>query len=243
MKIENAEQFDRVFPAIANELTYANVYYNLYRDLNSSFAEYVKEVNNSVAFWGIARDSIRDVSFLSLCRVYDPESNANSLPNLFKCVRDTPNFLDLIRVEMDSAKGEEKRVRPKSDTKIDSTQLEDDISFVSPKTNPLVKRLISWRGNIFVHINSRTLALGNKLSAELMPKYEDFEVLLVDGMKVINRYADLFRSTEYSTHFGQKDDFRIVLESVRENLKLHEARLDAEFAKYGIDRETFTKTP
>ena len=40
----------------------------------------------------------------------------------------------------------------------------------------------------------------------------------------------------YPCHFGQKEDSRFVLESVRENLKLHEARLDIEFARYRIPR-------
>lgn len=232
MKIETVEQFDRLFRALALELTYANVHYKLFLDVNSSFNEYKREVNQANAFWGIARDAIRDVAFLGLCRVYDPEPKTNSLPNLLKEIRDNPDFLEIVTVES-STEAINARQPKRLLTPIDQDQLIRDIEFVT-KLNPAVKRLIAWRSNIFVHRNARNLAEEKPLALENMPRYEDLESLLKDGMKIINRYAGHFRNTEYSTQLVGGDDFRFVLECIRESLAAHEAKIAAEMEKYGL---------
>jgi AbiU2 len=237
MTISSPEHFDRVFSAIANELVYANVYYDLFRSLNDSFTEYQREVNNSPAFWGISRDSIRDVAFLSLCRVYDPEPNANSLPNLLITIQNNPDFLDKIRTSKPLADGKEMTL-PDPLAKVDFDQLKEDLGFVT-KENEAVRRLIAWRSSIFVHRNSIQVSTGKAIAKEHVPHYEHLESLLRDGMKIVNRYALLFRFTEHSTQFGQMEDYRFVLDSVRINLQLHKARINAEYQKYGVGLEPF----
>ena len=222
MRIYTIEHFDRLLKSLGSELMHANVIYDLFLGLNQSFTDYQNEVNQSTVFWGITRDAIREKATLALCRIYDEDHRTNSLPNLLNEIRDNPELGKDVTNDEGIVKV------------LDRVQLEQDIEFAG-NTNPSLNRLIRWRSLMFAHLNAKKVATNRPLRKEEVPLYSDFETLLKEGLTIINRYAGHFHSAEYSTIFPAGDDFRFVLDSVRENLNLHRKQYAAELRRYGLD--------
>jgi hypothetical protein len=221
MNITSREEFDRLLHALGSELMWANATYELFLQINASFVEYQNEVNQSRVFWGITRDAIKEKATLALCRIYDNDHRTNSLPNLLREIRENAQLAGVISDEDGNAKI------------LDRQQLDEDIEFVS--RGPSVKRVIRWRSLSFAHKNAARVATNRPLRKEELPLYSDFETLLKAGLQIINRYAGHFKSAEYSTILPAGDDFKFVLESVRENLKLRRKQHAEEVRSYGLD--------
>jgi predicted neutral ceramidase superfamily lipid hydrolase len=60
----------------------------------------------------------------------------------------------------------------------------------------------------------------------------DVERLLVEGIKVLNRYSTLFHATTHSTDIVGRDDFRSVLEAVRDHLQMIERRVEEDIRRW-----------
>ena len=165
MKIDKAEELDRILTAIGNEFMHANVVYKLYLDVNTSFEKYKNEVNQSPAFWGLTRDSLFDSVMLRLCRIYQKSSGSITLQSVLKEIKanlyvfneehfrkrlkDNPNVDDLAKFFRTP----------------DTAQVHLDIDFASEKNQP-VERLIRWRNSQFVHKSSKMVIRQTKIPKE-----------------------------------------------------------------------------
>jgi len=242
MKIEKADELDRILTAIGNEFMHANVVYKLYLDVNLSFEEYKAEVNESSAFWGITRDSLFDSVMLRLCRLYQKSSGAITLQSVLQEIsanlyvfneehfrnrlKDNPGVDDLARA---------------SRTPV-MKQLNIDIEFASEQNQP-VKRLIRWRNSQFVHKSSKVVTRQTKVPAEYAITYGDISTLLEKGMKIVNRYTGMFRAVTYSLTRAAMPPFTLLVKTELDNLRnqQRQSRKELEYA-YGESETRRTST-
>jgi AbiU2 len=100
--------------------------------------------------------------------------------------------------------------------KPDIARLNDDIDYVSNK-NPLVRKLLIWRGNIFAHRNAGNVIKERNLVVEYPLSLKDISDLLERGAAIINHYGSLFREVTFSSQIVGHDDYMYVLSCMRAN--------------------------
>jgi hypothetical protein len=227
IKIVDSAEFQSLLEALASELVDANIHFKLYADLTGAISEYQEEYNQSTAFWSLTFQSHLDAAVFRLCKTYDQHTKTLNLRNLLDTIKanisvfDTKDFRE--RLKDNSFVGSLSAESRKPDEK----QLETDLVYVSEE-NPLVKNLIVWRNNFFAHRSAKNAIKKRNLAEDYPLTIKNVEELLVEGMRLINRYSSLFRASTYSTNMVGRDDFQFVLKSIREHLALIEQRIEEE---------------
>lgn len=221
IEIDSSQEFGRLLNALAEEMVSACIHFRLHSDLEAARKSYITELNQSPAFWSLTFQAHRDTVLFRLCKIYEQHSSSLNLKNL----------LDTIKANIDIFDVEQFRERLKdnpfveslasSPTKPDLEQLEKDNDFVS-ETNPSVKALIFLRNNFLYHRTPKLVAKNRKLADYYDLAWEDIERLLKEGMYILNRYSSLFHANRYSTQIVGHDDYRNVLEAVRNVLRQYE---------------------
>ena len=233
MKIRTSQDLDKILQGVANELVQANVLYQLYLDLNEAFAGYIREVNESPAFWGQTRNSIFEAAMIRLCRVYDRGEKSNGIPSVLKEIHHNLHYFESHEFRQRLKDNESVDSLAETDRRPDNSQLLLDQEFCSEE-NISVKKLLAWRNNVFAHKSAKLTIKDQSLSSMLRMTFGDINLLLESGMKIVNRYSGLFRALSYSTNLIGHDDFKYVFKSLRNERNRRDMELRAECEKYGI---------
>ncbi|HEX9223089.1 MAG TPA: hypothetical protein VF860_07140 [Candidatus Acidoferrales bacterium] len=222
--VHDSAEFKRLLEALVNELIDAREHFDLHQNLNALLPDYGVEFNQSAGFWNLTMTAHIDASLLRLCRAYDLY---RSKPNL-----NLKNFLETIKANLHFFDEQEFRERLKGNAFVDSlakeprkpdpAELERDLKSVG-KDAPLVKKLIFWRNSYVAH-RSRGSALDPQGFAVQNPLlFPEIRELISNGTRIVNRYSSLFSATVH-TSFPIKD-YRRLLDAVRRDLEVREARI------------------
>ncbi len=231
IQIENAAEFQRLLEAMGNELQEANIHFKLFQDLVAVGDEYATEFAQANAFWSLTVQAHLDATLFRLCKIYDQHGRSLNLRNLLDTIKanlaifDIDNFRERFKDNpfVESLSSESR--------KPDEAQLEDDLKFVST-SNPSVEALVYWRNNYFSH-RSTHHAVKNANLADTHPlPMTEVKQLATEGMRVLNRYSSLFHANTYSTNIIGREDYRSVLDAVREHVQAVERRVEEEIAQY-----------
>jgi HEPN superfamily AbiU2-like protein len=216
LNIKSSAEFEKLLQALADEVIHANFFHNLLEKLHFAKYEYIREFNQANAFWGMTFQALTDAALIRLCRVYDTHPKAINLPNL----------LDTIKANLHIFGVDDFRQRLKDNPYVDSlsqgarkpdvAQLNNDIDYVSNK-NPLVQKLLIWRGNILAHRNAGNVIKDRNLVAEYPFSLKDMSDLLGRGTMILNHYNGLFRAVTFSPQMVGHDDYIYVLACMRAN--------------------------
>jgi len=207
--------FEKLLNSLALDLREAWIHYKLFSDLNDSIPEYKRELNQSPAFWELTINSHLENSLFRLCRVYDQHKESLNLKNLLKAmlVQINREDSDENREENDSKFAFKNKL-----DEIDKNQLKFDIDFFVEKENEIVKKLVIWRNNKFAHQNVKTITGKIDIFQRYSMTYKELEILFRRGMEIVNRYSSLLFNSSFSINMSGQNDFKDVLESVRQRL-------------------------
>jgi len=231
LNIRHEEDFGKLLDSLADDLVQANIHFRLYEDLKKSIPEFVSIFNESNAFWHLTFRSHLDATLFRLCRVYDQYNTSLSLLNWLDTIKanihifDVPNFKKRLKDNpfVESLASESRRP--------DEEQLDIDIEFASER-NPLVKKLIILRNNLYAHKSEKNVRLERDLLKTYPIKHKEIGSLLKDGISILNRYASLFRAQIFSTQMVGHDDYLHVLNCVKSYLDNLKAEREAEYHRY-----------
>lgn len=230
IRIKNSKEFESLMKGLARDIVNANIHYRLHKNLNDAIPEYVRELNQSAAYWNLTISAQMDATLLRLCRAYDSHAASLSLPRLLATIKDnlhifdTPQFKERLK---DSPFVESLA----KDCRIpEKKELHADSKLVSG-SDPLVKSLLAWRNNIGAHRNPReTLSPNSVIVAPL--EYSDIEKLLKRSISILNKYSLLFGALAYSVSMVGADDYKYVLYCIRKDIAARNRDLEIETAKY-----------
>ncbi len=214
IKIEDHEDLKKSLEILALEIVNASYFFELYRNLQKSTKEYGVEISQSNVFWVTVLEALQDSWMIKLCRVYDSHSKGLNLYN----------FLDTIQVNLHLFETHNFKERMKDNKFVellalanrmpDEEQLDKDLLFAGTR-NPLVKKLILWRGNLVAHRNAK-IALGKDEKLNNNPlTFDEIQTLLDNAHEILNRYADKYIASRYPLGFPGQDDYKILLEHLR----------------------------
>jgi len=226
LRLRDDSDLKFLLDALADELVMGAIYFKLYQDLiEAKNGEYGREISQSWTFWSLTLRSLIDATVYRICKAYDHNRDSLNLRN----------FLELVRERQDVFDQDKFRERLKDNPYVDSlakdtrlpdaARLEADLEFVQVKSNPLVKRLVTWRDKFYAHRDPEH-ALDPTVFDPLL--VSDVETLVKEGMRIINHYSSLYAATTHSTLMVGRDDYLSVLKAVRERLERYEAEFQRE---------------
>jgi hypothetical protein len=235
IRIQNSAEFHCLLLALVDELTDAQIHFNLYQNLVAAKSDYAIEFNQSWTFWSLTISAHMDAVLLRLCKAYDQYGGDNPSLNL-------RSLLDTIAANMDLFDEPNFRERLKENPFVDSLaasprrpdliRLRQDIESVS-NSFPLVKKLTIWRNNYVAH-RSPSLALDREaFGKKHLLLITEIGELLANGVTIVNRYSDLFIAAHHAAGIVGQDDYLDVLKAVRESLEAYEARIQEEIKRIG----------
>jgi len=230
IRITNAKEFECLLDALASEIVDAQIYFKLHIDLMAAIPDYKEVFNESNTFWLLTMHALLDAALSRLCRIYDQNSKSLNLRNLLDTIQGNLNLVDVQNFR-ERLKGNpfveslsQTARKPSSDT------LNQDIQYVSD-ANPLVKKLVKWRNNIFAHRHAKDV-VAQKNFADCYPlSKNDVSELLKRGESILNRYSSLFRASSYSTQIVGHDDYLYVLKTVKAKIGRHREEIASERAR------------
>jgi hypothetical protein len=219
IKIETEEELNKLLNVLSREIVEANTYHRLSCNLAVDDKDNDRVFNASNTFWSLTIFALYDAKMIRLCRVYDQNNASLNLVNL----------LDTIKSNLHFFKEQNFRGRLHENAFVDSLaqtdrvpsleELEVDIKYASSK-NPLVKKLVVWRGNMIAHLNTK-ISLGKIEVLEDNPlSQSDIEELLNKSLEIYNRYSKLYRASSSSRYIMGHDDYKSLFK----------------FAKLGLDK-------
>lgn len=236
ISITNEDQLDKLLRAISWELVQADVFLKLRDDLQKSIPEYVSEMNNSNTFWHLTFDGLLDACMIRLCRAFDSDKKASSLPNLLLTIRNNRHFFaeSLFRLRMEGRDIEEAVLSKDNVPSIEA--IDYDLERTS-RRNSKVRDLIEWRGNVYAHRNWERVVRAEDFENRPVLSLEDISELLKMGLDIVNNYSRLFKIHSYSSQIVGHDDFRFVLRSIRGEVRRMRERFDHDMATFGPKTE------
>lgn len=222
LKINSADEFERLMEGLAEDIVYTNIHYRLYCDLTESVKKYEREFNQSPTFWKLTFNAHMDAWLLRLCRAYDQEKNSLHLYNWLKIIQDNLNLFESNEFKdrlQDNPFVESLATNAK---KPDSKQLSTDLRLVSKK-NSLVQKLIKIRHTVLAHKGGQLTIDGRDFLKEQSFKHSEIITLIEQGIKILNRYSYMFKALSYSTQTVGHDDYEYVLKCIHKDIVRFEA--------------------
>jgi hypothetical protein len=229
--IRDSGEFHSLLFGLVDELVGAAMHHKLVRNLVAAIPEYSREFSQSPAFWSLTFQAHKDAVLIRLCKAYDQYGSGNPSLNLL-------NLLDTIQANLPLFDEPHFRQRLKDNAFVDSlaetprkpnlAQLQQDKESVGT-SDPLVAKLIIWRHNFYAHRSPAQVLSPETFAANYPLSVEEIERLLSNGLKIVNRYSDLFIATQHSTKLVGDDDYLWLLKAVRESVDAEEARIRQEF--------------
>jgi hypothetical protein len=185
--------FDKLTDALAFECQYAAVDYRMYEDLAKAAGENEIVVIQSKAFWSMTISAHLNSAILRLCRIYDHQVSAMSLLKWLKLIKQKPKWL---------------QVPP------DPKQLDADIRYVS-NDNPKIENLTKYRGNVVAHLGQNYVLNFRETRQSFKFTHGDMKELLEHGLKIVNRYAALYKGHTWSSNMIGADDYQFVFKELK----------------------------
>ena len=228
LHIQDDKEFRPLLDALKDELVSAAVTFRLYQDLLAAKEKYSREMSQSWTFWSLTIDALADSTVYRIAKAYDHNKGSLDLRNFLALVQERKDlfnpdkFLERLK-DNPYAESLSQISRVPKDERI-SAHLE----FVHAASNPLVKRLVTWRDKYYAHRDPDHVLDPQTVDALLIT---DVETLITEGVKIINCYSDLFTASVDSTKMIGHQDYESVLKAVRYRLDGYEAEIQRRLAE------------
>jgi hypothetical protein len=198
MDISNDVHFEKLLQRLSDDILSAPAFLRMDKQLPKFFDKYRDEVVQAEFFWGMVADAIRETALFRLSRVYDHEPNALSLRKLLLTIEANKHLFedDAVRKRVNTAYANS--ITPGSHLPSAET-LQTDLALVS-SSDPLVNKLVIWRGNFGAHISAK-LTINNSLGDEKLLTREEAFALGDRALSIFNRYRSLFQAVSHSSKY------------------------------------------
>lgn len=216
-KIYNEKEFSELVKKLADELLIAGYHFRLYKNLSKEFLDYEYEFNLSPHFWRSTFNANLLTSILVLSRAYDQREDCLTLKTFLFAIKTNQNLFSQDAIYKRLINNNNSYADSLAKKYVVEEKLLNDIKYVSNK-NSKVKKLIMLRSNFLAHKNI-DFAIQNEWKDNFNLDLSEIEELINKGLEILNHYRDIFCSTVYLSEMPGEDDYKFVLEAIR-NLKI-----------------------
>jgi hypothetical protein len=174
IRIKSRNEFDWLFEHMTHEAYRARDNWDFWGAMETAFAEYSVELNQTPAFWELTRRAHQDAVILRLGRLYDPHATAISLGNLLQTIKENAS--------------QSGAVFPAAIASMDVTQLDADIADVSDG-DPAVAKLLLIRNEYLAHRGTRHVTKGTFASLPTLNK-DEISGLITRSIDLLRKYRE-----------------------------------------------------
>jgi hypothetical protein len=205
--------------SLASDVTEAAIHYRMFLDLWASRGEFEREFAESRAFWSLTLSAHLNAALLSVARAYDQHPKAVSIRNLLADLHAEV----VCRIESLVGSGAE----VDRDLRNGVEDLECDMRLATDQ-DPLVKRLVGYRGARLAHRSAGLVSKGEAGKALCGLEHEEIRQLIDRATSILNRTGQAHWRRTWISKIVGGDDYRIVLEAVRLRIEMQEAAIAEE---------------
>ncbi len=193
------------FEDLSRELVWSQIHLQHAQTIYSIGMQYKDLIARFADIWGCAYWAHIDSATMCLCRVYD--RTGLNIEKLLVSIKQHPDWLDKSGAREEvrnhpALAGTENQIKD-----IDVKQLKQDIERVS-STNPLVKRLQSWRDKSSFHKTPDSIWDSKTLLAKYPITIDDMEKLAKQGLKILNRHSTQTVGRRSYVEFDLHNEYR-----------------------------------
>jgi len=217
--IKDSGDFERLLKALSDDVVDAHIHYQLRQDLIQAIDKHPLVVQQSNVFWTFTLQAHLNSSVYALFRAYDQDTKSLHLRSWLTTIQANLRLFD------EAAFRERLKDNPhvaslaKDSRKPDAALLAGDIASCS-RSDPIVKRLVTYRGSRIAHRNAKLLMTAKVAGEGEGLTFEDVQLLLERAITILNRYSYLFSASSYSTKAVGRDDYEYIFEAVEEKVEL-----------------------
>lgn len=186
------DELEKLFEALKEQIMAANMHFDLYKKLHGSINEYYEPMNKSKNFWILTLNSHLEVTYASLCRIYDKHQKSNSIKNLLK----------KINVEYGS------EIFP---------DIESDMEMISEKKIIISKLIKEYRNNYVAHISMKCILRNYQSMNGSLLSVSEINELIKNASDIINKYAQILFKKSYGFLAPfEYHDYKFILNAIHE---------------------------
>jgi len=232
IRLRSEADFGALLASVIEDVQQASFHWRLHLRLRGSIRRYVRELNESRAFWSLTIGAHRDAALFRLARLYEPHAGSLSLARLLDTIADNLKLFDEAPF----------RARLKGNPFVDSlakdarrppvARLARDIRLVRPNDR-LVSSLVDLRNQVLAHRDPRVV-VGRARNPLVALSDHQFEVLLTRASRIVNRYSILFVAGSHLMRIMGDDDYLKVLKALREHRLSRERDFREELKRAGL---------
>jgi hypothetical protein len=193
-----------LFDEVAQDVLSAKIHFEMFKEIRQSTTTHLAELNCASTFWSATMGSHQTTAWAALSRVYDPSTDALTLPSLMDLIRTRCTF-------------------PEPDMRKDRRQVSE--------SDPIVKKFIWHRNKIFAHKDLKEY-LEDLEKEENRILETEFEILLARAGDTLNKYNNHMRSHSNGWELSIHDELRSILNAVRTVNKARKDKYEAEIAAW-----------
>jgi len=212
-EVKDSHEFRRLMATLARDIGNAHFHWKMFRNLEGALDAQAVVYEQSPTFWSLTLDAHREAAVLHLCRAFDSHHDALSLTKWLGVIRDHLYLFDVEEFDKRMAEHPFAHTLRNHAVRPDLEALGDDETRCSSK-DPLVKRLIRFRGNVTAHMNAAAVRDSTLAAAAGPIEYAEVEELLNRASAVLSTYSLLFSADVFATSMFGADDYRNIFSTV-----------------------------
>jgi hypothetical protein len=216
--ISGEVDFAKLLERLSDDIVTAPELLRIDDQLSDYSEKYSDEVGQAAFFWDRVAIAVRETGRSRLARIYDQREKALSLRTLLATIEAHEHLFDHEAVK--------KRVNPVNPSF--ARRIIPGSHFPDPRTlnkdkaevscdDPLVKKLVLWRGNFGAHISGKQ-TLKKTLPDGALPTQEEAFKLCDRAFDIYNRYRSLFRADFLVKTLGEEGSTGSVFRLLRAGL-------------------------
>jgi hypothetical protein len=236
ISIRTGDELNGLLNALADEIVQAHIRRRLWCGLQAERPKHEREFLQSNHFWAVTLEALKDGVLTNLCRVYDQETSSLNLVNLLDTVKANLHLFSEAHFRERMAGNAFVDSLAKYERVPDGKDLDSDIKSVSCD-NPLVKKLMIWRGNLVAHKGAK-VALGKKKILTDNPlTHGEVDQLLEHALDTFNKYLGLYRASTWSVKAISEEDYKNLLQFLRLGLVKWDDDIEKQYERLGVRRK------
>jgi hypothetical protein len=234
--ISSDDEFSLLREALSYDIGHAHFHYKLLRALQDAHDQYGEVFGESRTFWHLTLEAHEDAVLYRLGRIFDQSKRALSLGNWLQTIKSNLHFFDeqSFRKRLQSNPFVESLA--KDCRKPDEQELDQDIASVvvslNKGTDNILKKFVDIRNEYLAHKDPGGLLPSRRPQMVTDLLWTDVEYLLSLADRLLSKYTILFDASVDSTTMVGQDDYKYVLETIKERIESHKAAVEADMKKY-----------
>ena len=174
IKVNDSAEFKRLIGALSDDIVSAAIHWRMQCDLLESMKEYPLVRQQSNTFWHLTLNAHVRTAIQYLCRAFDQEQRSLHLLSWLLTIKENLHLFSTTEFRNRLAHNAFVDSLANGDIKPDEAQLNKDIELCKA-SDPLVRKLVSFRGSSVAHRSATLTRGGAALPANMVLSVPEFE--------------------------------------------------------------------